>query len=395
MKTSTKKFASSLALLALLAACGKADKELSDADRMVEDAEEAAARAAADGSNIQGHYVANFITLNGQVNGTVPGAAVLRRIDNKLNIYLRFSLGSPSVGHFQNIHVGRRCPTLADDTNGDGFIDYPEAIAVVGPALIPLDSDISSQMALNRFWPKAFENGSYEYNEQASFNHFWSDLKAPDKNPDDHITKLAPDEGFPVTGRVVMVQGVSDKPIFNGVGVENSPLPATVAGYKRYQGYQVFPVTCGVFMPDSGPRGTEHVDTPPTNVAPIEEGQDQPAPVGAGEVAGDGTVIMGPTNSSGSNDAGSTETDGTTTGGTTGTTIPDPTGTTTGSSAGGSSGGATTGSSTGGSSGSTTGGSTTGGSDYGDDEEEEEDDDWQWPWERLPRIVGGAESGNF
>jgi hypothetical protein len=390
MKTRSKKIISCLALLGLLAACGKADKEVSDSDRMIDDAEEAAARAAHDGSNIQGFYVATFQTLNGHVNGNVPGSTVIRRKDNNISIYLRFSLGSPSAAHFQNIHVGKRCPNLSDDTNGDGYIDINEALAVVGPVLIPLDADLNSQAGASRFWPKAFLSGSYEYMKSASFSHMWADLKAKDKNTDDNITKLAEGEGFPVTGRVVMVQGVSEKPIFNGPDIENSPLPDTVGGYKRYKNWQTFPVTCGVFMPDDGIKGTLHEEGIPAGipVGPVLD-NDAPAPDGAGEIAGTGVIIPGPTNDAGSNDADSTSNDpSTTTGGST-------TGGTTGSTVGGSSGGTTSSSTgstshtTGGSTGGTTGGTT---GDYGDDDDDS-GDGWHWPWEHLPRIVGGSGSG--
>lgn len=383
MKTTLKKALFSICSTLLLIACGKADKSFSDQDRIVNDAEEAAARAAQDGSNIQGTYKAVFTTLNGQVNGNVPGAVMLRRIDNNLNIYLRFSLGKPSVGHFQNIHVGTRCPTLADDTNGDGYIDINEALAVVGPIIIPLDSDISSQLGQNRFWPKAFPNGSYEYNETGSFTHFWSDLKAPDKKPDDNIAKLAPDQGLSIVGKVVMVQGVNDKPIFNGLDVEGSPLPDSVSGFKSYKNWQVLPVTCGVFMPDDGIKGEEYTEgKSPIPVGPVVDGQDQPAPEGADETPGSGRVIMGPSNSSGSNDAETTTNEG-------GTSGSESSGSTDGSTVGGASGGTESGSSSTSERGNRNegGGRTTSGSSDGGD------DDWQWPWERLPRIIGGAGSG--
>lgn len=382
MKITTRNLLTSLTLLGLLGACGDAKKEVSDRDRMMDDAEEAAARAAADGSNIQGAYVATFTTLNGHIVGTIPGATVLRRNENQLMAYVRFTLGAPSVAHFQNIHTGTRCPNLSDDTNRDGYIDIQEALAVVGPVLVPLDWDIGSQLSANRSWPKAFENGSYEYTKITSFKHFWSDLKAEDKNPNDNIVKLAPDQGFPVTGRVVMVQGVGEKPIFDAtLGEFTGTLPDTVAGNGRWKNFQTLPVVCGVFMPSSEETGRPYDGSLSFPTSPVVEGQDQPAPEGAGEHSGSGTVITTGSNRSGSNDSGSSTTSGdgssstTTTsddGTRTTTTTTDDNGRTTTTTT------TTSGSST--SSGSTT---TTGGNtgNYGDDEEDDDEGGICWPWE--------------
>lgn len=369
MKINTKKIASSLILAGLVVGCGKAGKQvLGDRESMIEDAEEAAFRARATGDNIQGRYVADFVTLNPHVNGDIPGSAVILREENTLKMFVRFSLGSPSAAHFQNIHMGNRCPNISDDTNGDGFIDIQEAMAVVGNVIVPLDSDISSQRSQNRFWPKAFENGSYTWNETTSFKHFWSDLKGKDWDEKDNIVKLSEDQGLAITGKVVMIQGFSAE--------RADELPETVASAKRYPSYVTLPVACGIYMPQNEIAGEEYVDQIPADmpVGGVEEGQDRPAPEGAGEIPGNGTTYEGPDNT----DTGDDNTDigETTTGGTTGSTPdeerdPTPTPTT----------GGVTGGSTGGS---TTSGGTTGGTrdpKPEDEEEEEEDGGFRWPWE--------------
>ena len=50
-----------------------------------------------DGSNIQGIYRADFITLNGHVNGSIPGGVTLKRVDDKLYAYSRIFAGGPEV----------------------------------------------------------------------------------------------------------------------------------------------------------------------------------------------------------------------------------------------------------------------------------------------------------
>lgn len=39
-----------------------------------------------------------------------------------------------AVSHRQSLHLGTRCPTSTDDNNGDGFVDYEEALKVVKPS---------------------------------------------------------------------------------------------------------------------------------------------------------------------------------------------------------------------------------------------------------------------
>lgn len=321
MKMNFTSFSTALFCVTLLTACGDPKKEVSEQVQMIEDAEEAALRAAATGDNIQGRYAAHFTTLNPHVNGNIPGSAIVVREENKLRMFVRFSLGSPNAAHFQNIHMGKRCPQFPqDDTNGDGYIDIQEALAVVGPIIVPLDADISSQRSSNRFWPKAFADGSYTWNETTSFKHFWNDLKAKDWDEKDDIVKLAEDQGLAITGKVVLIQGINAE--------KGKELPDTVASHKRYPAYVTLPVTCGIFMPEAQPEGTQYVDEIPAEIgtAPVEPDQDRPAPEGAGTTQGNGTVYEGPTNSTGDNDANDTrvEDNGSNSGTTTGTN-PTPT----------------------------------------------------------------------
>lgn len=322
-----------LSLSSFLTSCGKNGSGSSSRQEQQE-GETPAVAAAQDGSNIQGSYLAPFTTLNPQVVGTIPGAAHIKREDSLINMFVRVFAGSPSIAHFQNVHMGNRCPTMSDDTNGDGFIDYQEAIAVVGPVIVPLDWDISSQAAGGRSWPKAFENGSYDYLKIASFNRFWSDLKDEDSNKSDNIVKLAPEEGLDFNGKVVLIQGVG----------EDKTLPETVAGNGRYRNFQTLPIACGVFNATTEEPGEDYKEGIPGSIAPVVEGQDQPAPEGADEIQGSGTVIQGPSNDAGSNDSGSA-----------GNTENTPTTPTTPS--------------------------TPSDSDTDNDDDDNEEDGWRWPWE--------------
>ncbi|HXH76610.1 MAG TPA: hypothetical protein VNJ08_16685 [Bacteriovoracaceae bacterium] len=319
--------------------------------------DEEIARIPTDGSNIEGHYLATFTTLNGQVNGVIPGSAsFVRKNDKQLFIYLRLFAGGPSVWHQQKVYTGTRCPTLTDDKNGDGYIDILEAEAVLGNVLIPLDTDPSNQMNGSRFYPLGDLSGSYHYERVISFKKFFDDLKDDDKIPTDNIVKLAADEPLILEGKTVLIQGTSPTVVY----------PLTVGSSARYKPFQTLPIVCGVFKKVITPPGVPDDGVIPGPVADVEEGQDRPStdepiPTTGGAAAG----TTGGSNDSDRDEDETSDEDGNrhTTGGSGGTS-----GGTTGSTSGGgttgsTSGGGTTGSTSGGeTTGSTSGGSTTGSS---------------------------------
>lgn len=336
---------SSLAVLSLVAGCGKDSGSSSSGsgngtgvERQLEEA------APVDGSNIDGHYQAKFITLNPHVNGTIPGSANLLRKDDRLYAYVRLFAGGVKAWHMQHIYTGGRCPTMSDDTNGDGFIDINEAEAVLGKILIPLDSDLGSQTSGRRFFPVADLSGYYHYERITSFRRFLNDLQAPDKDPNDDLVKLPPGEGLNIVGKTVLIQGVT----------ETVEFPETVGTKGRFKPFQTLPIVCGNFEKVDQVPGEPYTDTgAPGPVADVIEGQDRPADEDipdTGETTG-GTG--GGSSTTGTNDSddgngpvsdgsGRTSTGGSTSGDTT-------TGSTTsgGSTSGGTTGGTTTGGSTG------------------------------------------------
>ncbi|HLT22754.1 MAG TPA: hypothetical protein VKZ84_04895 [Bacteriovoracaceae bacterium] len=229
-----------------------------------------------DGSNIEGKYIARFTTLNPHVNGTVPGSVTFFREKDRVMVYLRLFAGYPKAWHQQKIYEGTRCPTLADDTNGDGYIDIVEAEAVLGKVLIPLDADISSQRSGRSFYPLGDPSGSYFYERTTSFSRLFRDLKDI-KNASEEFKKLGPDEGFSLEGKAVLVQGVSQEVEF----------PETVASTSRYKPFQTIPIVCGIFVEDNQVTGTLDDGEIPGPIADIEEGQDRPARDGDGETERD------------------------------------------------------------------------------------------------------------
>lgn len=152
------------------------------------------------------------------------GTADISISGDELKATIRMGAAKPGT-HAQHIHTGTRCPTPADDTNGDGVVDATEASAVYGGVLLALDSDLVGGAG-------TFPNGiTYNYDQSASVAQVLTNLG---------LSALA------LEGKVVNVHGVP----------ETTNLPATVQGGKA-----AFPISCGVLRktPDTGTAASSAV----------------------------------------------------------------------------------------------------------------------------------------
>lgn len=138
--------------------------------------------------------------------------------------------GARATTHAQHIHTGSRCPTPADDTNGDGVVDATEASAVYGGVLLALDSDLAGTTG-------NFPSGiAYNYDESASVAQILTNLG---------LSSLV------LEGKVVNIHGVP----------ESTDLPATIQGGKA-----AFPISCGV-LTRSSDTGTSSADAATASAA--------------------------------------------------------------------------------------------------------------------------------
>lgn len=212
--------------LGLLVSCGGKDGGGSDSNPLVTEAEEAG----------DGVYHAHLRPVNAHASGFIPhGGATFSLEGDRLTVKSYLDDAS-SVEHRQSVHVGTKCPGPEADKNGDGFIDYPEALAYVGPVLIPLDSDLSEQQKGADSYPRG---SAFTYQESVSLSQLMGDLWSSDIDPADEVIKLPPSEGLKLVGRVVLVFGTSPY----------SGLPATLGGRGSVAPYLSLPVTCGVITP--------------------------------------------------------------------------------------------------------------------------------------------------
>lgn len=180
-----------------------------------------------------GTYYTVLRPVNFYSNGFIPyGAATFTLKDDQLLVNVTMD-DDQAVTHRQSLHIGSRCPTLADDSNGDGFVDYNEAIAVVGKVVMPLDSDLNSQIG----GAEVYQRGpAMSYSRSASLAKVNSDLWKADEDPSDDVLKLSSGRGVGFEGRVVLAHGTSAQ----------SSFPTSLASYKNEPAHLSLPVVCGV-----------------------------------------------------------------------------------------------------------------------------------------------------
>lgn len=210
-----------------LVACGGKDGGGSDKSQ----AETSTAAEAADGV-----YHAHLRPMNPHSNGFLPHGGATFRVDgDKLSVtsYLDDASG---VKHRQSVHVGTSCPSVGHDTNGDGMIDYNEALKAVGPVLIPLDGDLSSQEKGSEVYPSG---SAFTYNESGFVSEMVNNLYESDPVPGDEIVKLGRGQGMKLVGRVVLVHGTYSSDL----------LPATIGTRATDPANLALPVVCGVISP--------------------------------------------------------------------------------------------------------------------------------------------------
>lgn len=180
-----------------------------------------------------GTYYTVLRPVNFHANGFIPyGAATFTLEGDELKVSTSMD-DDQRVSHRQTLHLGTRCPTMSDDKNKDGFIDYREAIAVVGKALMPLDGNLNSQMEGTGIYPSG---SGMTYNMSASLASINADIWKADEDPSDDVMKLPKGKGIGFQGRVVLVHGTTPY----------SALPATLAADGNEEAHISLPVVCGV-----------------------------------------------------------------------------------------------------------------------------------------------------
>jgi hypothetical protein len=181
-----------------------------------------------------GEFYAVLFPLN-QKYGTYKGWVSLSITENQFWARVKVNGRKTKDMHGQYIHVGYRCPSLKDDSNQDGYLDFIEVINAVGPILIPLDSNLTTQMKGIFEFPKMRRHPFYYYSEASNMQWLMEDLSREDVIHDDFITKLLPKQLLNMDRRIVVIYGVD----------QERYLPSSVRTSPGYPNQFTFPIACG------------------------------------------------------------------------------------------------------------------------------------------------------
>lgn len=183
-----------------------------------------------------GHYEAKLFPVNAHVAGDVTGRALVKVNGDDMTFEVKVNNSPAQIAHAQYIHVADSCPTLSSDVNKDGVIDAVEGRRNYGPAIIPLDFHLKTQIEKDIRFPSADFSGDYFYRQSVSMLEMMKDLMTKDLNLSDNIVKVK--SGLGLAGRQIVIYGVPT----------NANLPDTVAALKGQTKHSSLPIACGAFV---------------------------------------------------------------------------------------------------------------------------------------------------
>jgi hypothetical protein len=184
---------------------------------------------------IEGKYEVKFLPLNTSLAGISNAKAKIHIVADHISVGLDMQDSPPMTLHSQFIYTSSVCPSDIHDVNKDGFIDPQEAAKVLGSILIPLDSDLSSQMDGITQFPSSDSMGKYHYAQEGLLSLLIADLQSPDMNPRDELGKLNSGQKLKLEGKVLVIQGVP----------EDVYVPGSVSSIGTNSDRASLPIACG------------------------------------------------------------------------------------------------------------------------------------------------------
>lgn len=168
-------------------------------------------------------FEAQLVPVNATEQGILPvsGTARFTIQGGQLTVNVDAVNMATGVTHPQHLHRRNACPTMADDANGDGYVDVVEALGTAGGVIVPLDPDLP-YVAEQINFPAPDSNGTMAFAASASI----VDLET------------AINKDLALETRSVMLHGVRPEFVF----------PATVQGIDGVPPHRNIPLACGVLV---------------------------------------------------------------------------------------------------------------------------------------------------
>ena len=146
---------------------------------------------------------AQYRLVMGALNGKSSFGTASFDFDENSKLHINFNMINfpGQVSHGQSLHTGVKCPTIEDDLNKDGFVDFQEGLKVYGEAALPFDKKYGS---------------NYTYTDEFETTELPADLI--------------------LEGKALVVYGT------------RGPLPVTVAPKEGEDAAASLPVACGIIQ---------------------------------------------------------------------------------------------------------------------------------------------------
>ncbi len=177
-------------------------------------------------------YRAEIKPLNAEKIGTAAhGSVEFIKEGESLQIKLEMFDTPANIQHWEHFHGfpdGKEAnlPTLAQDSNGDGWIDLPETESVSGTTMVPLDNAPHQMNIPNDNYPVADAKGYYSYEKTV-----------PLKALQERFKEVFGTDDLQLEKRVVYIHGVP----------QSLKIPDTVGGKltEVYDQYVTLPIAAG------------------------------------------------------------------------------------------------------------------------------------------------------
>jgi hypothetical protein len=171
--------------------------------------------------HIEGNYRGVLRPLNNHLSGYLPtGVAEVKTGNGKIKISTILD-DDAKVLHIQSLFSGTKCPSITDDLNQDGIIDFDESRLVIGELLIHLDGQIDGKITTDGRYPWG---SGFTYEKSGKIKSIEDDIKS------------RAEVRLMLRNRVVMIYGVS----------KDTPLPESIAKPIEISKESSIPVVCGI-----------------------------------------------------------------------------------------------------------------------------------------------------
>jgi hypothetical protein len=183
----------------------------------------------------EGNFYANLFPINPQEEA-VEGYLNISIYKKQFWARVKLNGSKTQIAHHQYIHLNSTCPSLLNDLNFDGFLDVQEVFFSSGNILLPLDSDLSSQLNGIHQFPKIKKQKSYYYSKSAHSEKIMKDLRSKKNRESDLFIKLKRFQALDLEKRVIIVFAVR----------EDYPLNLSQINLEELSPHSIIPLACGV-----------------------------------------------------------------------------------------------------------------------------------------------------